>query len=365
MGFVILILAIYGLFILHLIFGTQRIEPFQSVESEPKNRFSILVSFRNEKDNLPNLLQSLSELNYPKELFEVIFIDDNSTDNYTIPHQSYSHSIIQNKSDSLAPKKDAIELGIQQAKNEWIVTTDADCLVPKNWLLSFDQYIQSQPTVQMICGAVFTQTDHRFLQDFQLLDFMSLQSTTLGSFGISMPFMCNGANFCYHKSLFEELNGFEGNIHLASGDDVFLLQKALKKHTKQVHYLNTKENTVLTQPVSSWNALLKQRIRWASKTSAYKSIYPKILAFVIFYGNIAFIIAVLSLIFTPNLGFLIVAKIIFDFVLILQSSHLAPKFHFKNYLLSSLVYPIFTLLIGINVLFVKQYTWKNQTHSVK
>lgn len=364
MGFVILILAIYGLFILHLIYGTQRIEPFQSVKYEPKNRFSILISYRNEKDNLPLLLQSLSELNYPKELFEVIFIDDNSTDNYKIPHQPYPYLILQNKNDSLAPKKEAIDLGIRQAKYEWIVTTDADCRVPKNWLLTFDQYIQGQPKVKMICGAVFTQTNHSFLQDFQLLDFMSLQSTTLGSFGINLPFMCNGANFCYHKNLFEELKGFEGNIHLASGDDVFLLQKALKKQAK-IHYLNTKENTVITQPVDSWSALLRQRIRWASKTKAYKSIYPKILAFVIFYGNIAFILALLGVFFTPNLIFLIVAKIIFDFVLILQTSHLAPKFYFTNYLLSSLVYPVFTLVVGMNVLFQKQYVWKNQTHAIK
>jgi hypothetical protein len=67
------------------------------------------------------------------------------------------------------------------------------------------------------------------LDHFQQLDLTSLQGATIGSFGLNKAFMCNGANFAYTKSLFEKLNGFDGNNKIASGDDVFLLQKAVEK----------------------------------------------------------------------------------------------------------------------------------------
>jgi hypothetical protein len=69
------------------------------------------------------------------------------------------------------------------------------------------------------------------LHHFQQLDIASLQGATIGSFGINKGFMCNGANFVY-QILFQELNGFHGNDTIASGDDVFLLQKRLLNSLK-------------------------------------------------------------------------------------------------------------------------------------
>ncbi|WP_431243816.1 glycosyltransferase [Flavobacterium sp. P21] len=116
---------------------------------------------------------------------------------------------------------------MQNVKTDWVITTDADCIVPENWLLTFDNYIQEN-NVSMLAGAVTYQCGNSFLDHFQQLDLTSLQGATIGSFGLNKGFMCNGANFAYTKSLFEKLNGFDGNNKIASDDDVFYYKKQLK-----------------------------------------------------------------------------------------------------------------------------------------
>ena len=67
-----IVFLIYILFIGQLIYGCNRMKRFSRKEFTSKTSFSIVVPFRNEKENLPNLLHSISLLHYPKELVEVI-----------------------------------------------------------------------------------------------------------------------------------------------------------------------------------------------------------------------------------------------------------------------------------------------------
>ena len=248
------ILIIYVLFISALIFGFSKITKNEVNTLKPKTTFSIVVPFRNEADNLPKFLHTISLLNYPKELFEVILVDDESEDNFSVINYDFSITIINNNRKSGSPKKDAIETAIEIAKNDWIITTDADCLVQKDWLLSIDNYIQNSH-LKMIAAGVTYLPKKGFLAAFQTLDFMSLQGATIGSFGIEKPFMCNGANFTYSKAFFQELNGFNGNENIASGDDVFLLQKAILKAPKSVGFLYDSKSIVATQTVNTWKEL--------------------------------------------------------------------------------------------------------------
>jgi glycosyltransferase involved in cell wall biosynthesis len=120
---------------------------------KPKTSFTIIVPFRNEAENLPNLLNSFSNLNYPTDLFEVILVDDNSFEKFQILNSKFQVSLIDNIRTSNSPKKDAISTAMQHVKTNWVITTDADCIVPENWLLTFDNYIQ-QNQVSMLAGAV-------------------------------------------------------------------------------------------------------------------------------------------------------------------------------------------------------------------
>lgn len=355
------VFLIYILFIGQLIYGFNRMKRFSRKEFTPKTSFSIVVPFRNEKENLPNLLYSISLLNYPKELVEIILVDDDSEDEFRIQNLEFRIQTVKNIRKSNSPKKDAIETAIQVAKNDWIITTDADCLVQKNWLTAFDQYIQENE-VEMVASSVCYVPKSGFLSAFQNLDFLSLQGATIGSFGINQPFMCNGANFAYSKSFFKELNGFQGNETIASGDDVFLLQKAVSYTPKKVGFLLAKESIVATKPVDTWTELFQQRVRWASKSTGYSSVYGKLLALVIFGGNLVWIISFLlwlTNVLDQNIFMLFVAlKFLIDFILIYKTANFFES-KLQYVLASSLLYPFFSVSVAVYSLFGK-YNWKGR-----
>jgi glycosyltransferase involved in cell wall biosynthesis len=357
-------LFVYCLAIIALIYGFSKVNSFDYLALKPKTKFSIIVPFRNEAENLPKLLDSFSKLNYPADLYEVILVDDFSSEEFPVKSFQFPVSVINNIRVSNSPKKDAISTAIQIVKNDWIITTDADCVVNKNWLSALDNYIQLHK-VSMIAGAVTYHCKNSFLHHFQQLDLASLQGATIGSFGLKKGFMCNGANFAYTKSFFQDLNGFEGNDGIASGDDVFLLQKAIDQFPKKVHYLKSENNIVITKPLNDWKSLFHQRVRWASKTGSYQSSFGKALGLVVFGGNIGLLFVVYCLLFSKEnfylLLILLLAKFIIDFFLIRKTNKfLKNKTQF--FLTSSLLYPFFSVSVALYSLFGK-YEWKGRRFS--
>lgn len=356
-----IILAIYLVLIGSLFYGFQKMKPLSDFSVEPKTSFSIVVPFRNEAENLPKLLNSISLLNYPNDLFEVILVDDESDDNYIITNYEFSVSVIQNMRKSNSPKKDAIEMAIQVAKHDWIITTDADCIVQKNWLKTIDAYIQKE-NKRMVAAGVCYLPQLGFLHAFQNLDFLSLQGATIGSFGLNKAFMCNGANFAYKKKLFLELNGFDGNSNMASGDDVFLLQKAVLKDKNVIGFCLNNESVVATNSENSWDDLFQQRVRWAAKSTGYSSWFGKLTAIIVFNTNITWI-AVFVLWLLGNLNqnwfaLFVALKFIVD-LLLLQKTASFFRTKIQWLFLASLLYPFFSSAVAVYSLFGK-FTWKGR-----
>lgn len=365
-----LILVIYVFFIGQLCYGFSKIKTFEKTTLSPKTAFSIVVVFRNEEKNLPKLLKSLSHLNYPKELIQIIMVDDFSKDqseriyiNWRIQNENIDTTLLENLRLSNSPKKDAIGRAIPIAKHDWIVTTDADCTVNKNWLQTLDDYIQNN-SVEMIVGTVVYKTKNNWFHQFQQLDLMSLQGTTIGSFGLGKPFMCNGANFAYTKKLFNELDGFNGNNKMASGDDVFLLQKATKKHLNKIHYLKNSNAFVKTKPENDLYKLFMQRVRWASKTSGYNSSYAKMLAVIVLLMNLSLVVGCgLSITGEFNWKILVVVflvKYCIDYILLFKANTFLQKGKFFLPIASSMLYPLYASLVGIYSLF-GSFSWKGRT----
>ena len=356
------ILIVYLFTIGFLIYGFKKVNTIDYIDLKPITKFSIIVPFRNEAENLPILLDSFSKLNYPMELFEVILVDDFSDQEFQISSFKFQVSVIKNIRISNSPKKDAIGTAIQIINTDWIITTDADCIVNKNWLLTLDNYIQLHD-VSMIAGAVTYNCRNLFLHHFQQLDLASLQGATIGSFGIKKGFMCNGANFAYTKSFFQELNGFNGNDGIASGDDVFLLQKAIAQSLEKVHYLKSKNNIVITKPLNDLKSLFYQRVRWASKTSSYQSPFGKGLGLLVFMGNLCLILGIsfwaLNMISFQSVLFLLLLKFPVDTVLIYKTNHFLNKSKAHYLILSSLFYPFFSVSVALYSLFGK-YEWKGR-----
>ncbi|HLA55157.1 MAG TPA: glycosyltransferase [Flavobacterium sp.] len=362
-------LLLYAVYIGRLIYGFWQVKKVTHEGLKPKTTFSIVVPFRNEADNLPLLLESIKNLNYPKELFEMILVDDFSEDQsqsvvykWRMENGTFHTTLLENVRISNSPKKDAISRAVPIVVNDWIITTDADCIVPETWLSTYNDYIQNHET-EMIAGGVLYQGKARFLDHFQQMDLLSLQGATIGSFGLGSAFMCNGANFAYTKKLYLELNGFAGNNKIASGDDVFLLQKAVAHQPKKVHYLKSGNAIVTTKPVETWKQLFYQRVRWASKAADYESEFGEVLAWVVFFGNVSVLVlgalAVLKLLPLYYLCFAFAGKFVIDSILMIQANVFLRKGKLFFPLFSGLLYPFFSVAVALYSFYGK-YEWKGR-----
>ncbi|MDP5158031.1 MAG: glycosyltransferase [Flaviramulus sp.] len=365
----LIVTVLYLLLIGSFIFGFDRVPYFQLKEALPKTKFSIVIPFRNESENLPDLLKSIKNLDYPIQLFEIIFVDDDSND-YSVEiinkfkqqYQIQLH-ILSNNRQTNSPKKDAISTAINQAKNDWIITTDADCVLPKYWLDSFDAFIQKTET-KCIVAPISYIDENNFLNRFQTLDILSLQGATIGGFGIKKPFLCNGANFAYTKDVFKALNGFEGNTNIASGDDIFFLEKLLKKDPKQLHYLKSKQAVVSSKSQTSWSSLISQRVRWAAKTSSYNNWFGKLTGLIVLLINALIIIGLLlSLLQIFNFKswiYVVVIKFNIDFYLIYKSAtFFNQKDVLRSFIPSFFFYPFFCVYVAFLSVF-SSYKWKDR-----
>jgi cellulose synthase/poly-beta-1,6-N-acetylglucosamine synthase-like glycosyltransferase len=213
-------------------------------------------------------------------------------------------------------KKKAIELAIQEAKGDWIVTTDADCIVTSQWLSNLSNYIQQNNSVFVAAPVKFINTGS-FVSIFQCLDFMSLQGITAASVNAGFHTMCNGANLAYSKQVFYEVGGFKGIDNIASGDDMLLMHKIYTRYKKRVHYLFSQQSIVETMPMETWKEFFNQRIRWASKADKFEDKRILYVLIFVYLFNLFFLLLPVASLWVNNVAFywliMLAGKTIIDF----------------------------------------------------
>lgn len=273
----IILFLLYALLILYYWRSWVSIPEYKtgSQKLEFKTRISVIIPARNEEKNIGACLDSICNQSYPKELFEVLLVDDHSTDDTATIVQSYESknvTLISLKdfvnTELNSYKKKAIEIAIARSTCELIVTTDADCIVKENWLQTIAAFYE-QYDPAFIAAPVAINCSNKFIEIFQALDFMTLQGITGASVHKKIHSMCNGANLAYTKKAFEAVGGFAGIDNIASGDDMLLMHKIYKLHPDKVLFVKSKEAIVQTAAVNSVAAFFNQRIRWASKADKY------------------------------------------------------------------------------------------------
>lgn len=243
----------------------------------PQTGICVIVPARNEATHIATCLQSIIAQQYPKHLLEIIAIDDHSTDQTAHIIAQFSQVKLLRLSELLPPnelinayKKKAIELAIAQTQQTLIVTTDADCIMPPTWLQYIAQGYEQNPQIHIIAAPVQYIKEQNFVERFQSLDIAGMMIATGASLHLRLSAMCNGANLAYKRSTFYEVGGFAGIDHLASGDDMLLMAKIIKRYPNSTLFLKQLAATVSTYPQATWQAFAQQRIRWASKSSSYQ-----------------------------------------------------------------------------------------------
>lgn len=367
---IILLSSIYGFVLiipgLAFVFS-KKSDPIGISKNSGKRTFvSILVPVRNEEKTIGECLKSLSLLNYPRELFEIILIDDHSTDETLeiakhFGKDFHSLSILKNDPDSIG-KKRALTVGVRAAKGELIVTTDGDCIVPVNWIKIIVSVYENEQAA-FIAGPVAYVKKSGLLRQLLQIEQIVLQLVSGGSMEMGFPMMCSGANLAYKKDFFMEVGGYE-NDQYASGDDMMLMQKAQKIAPGKLKFISDHKALVVTKPANNLSEAIQQRSRWISKFSTFKNVWITGTGMVVFLAN--FFVVFLGLFSIGN--HLFVEPFIWTFCLkmlidLLLLSLAVPFFREPHLLLFALLeeifYPFLVLVSAIAKL-SGSFSWKGR-----
>ena len=331
-------------------------------------RFSIVVPARNEEANIKKCLDSLLAQSYPTDFFEVIVIDDFSEDNTAsiveAIHQKHSHIKLLKlanyyKADEIRSyKKKAIEKAVSQANGDWIITTDADCIAPVDWLKLYHQYILAHRPVFVAAPVMFIK-EKGILNEFQVLDFLALQGITAAAVSAGKHSISNGANLAFEKSAFIAVGGYQGVDHIASGDDMFLMHKMKQTLSNRIGYLFHPNAIVRTKTMPTWNEFMMQRIRWSSKARFYDDTSIFWVLLLVYLYNFSFLIAILMGYYESFL-IAIVFKTFFE----LYFLDPVAKFYFlqkelRYFILYQPIHIVYTLFAGF-LGQIRTYTWKGR-----
>ena len=342
---------------------------------QPKTTISILIPARNEEANISACLQSILQQNYPSSLFEIIVINDHSTDctaemvlqlqvlhpNITLLHLA---DFVKNEPVN-AYKKKALEVGIAHAIGELIITTDADCITLPNWLLSIASLYETQHP-KCIAAPVHFHKEKNLLERFQSLDYAGTMILTGAGIHARTFRLSNGANLAYPKAVFEEIQGFQGINHLASGDDMLLAHKIAERYPHGIAFLKNPEATVLTTAKTNWREFWQQRIRWATKSTAYREWKITFVVAMVFFFCCNILLSLLLIsVFGWQMALLFIIqlfiKLFWDYQLLHTACHYFKKEDLmRSFLPSQLLHIGYIIGIGILGNVVKRYEWKDR-----
>ncbi len=305
----------------------------------PTTKISVIIPARDEEGQIESCLDSILKNNYPKELYEIIVINDFSTDNtfYVAQQKINLQGKVLNLIDFIsaeerinAYKKKALSVAINNSSGEIIVSTDADCIVPANWLREIAYIIEHYQAKFIVAPVDFLRKkENLLLYCFQSLDFLTMQGMTAAAATLKMGNMCNGANLAFDKKTFFEVGGYEGIDHIASGDDMLLMDKIEKKYPHDIHYLKSPEAIVKTTVQDSWKGFINQRIRWSSKSDKYDDKKITAVLLFVYLFNLSFLVLFIAGLFEPvffkTLAVLLVGKVFMELLFIIPVAQFFGK----------------------------------------
>ena len=249
---------------------------------------SVVVAMRNEELNIFNLINDIKKQDYPKKKWEVVIVNDHSTDNVRV---------INMKKNDFGKKK-ALTVAVETCKSDIILVTDADCRVKTTWIRKMVNYFNDQ-NINLVSGPVVFKNSTAILTQLQSLEFASLIGSSAGAIGINNAILCNGANMAYRKNVFLKFSNYNMNS-IASGDDVFLLHNIKKEFPKSIVFAKDEDTIVETNACDTVTDFINQRKRWTAKSIHYKDFYTRYVSYVVFLTNFSMIIFFLASFFTHS-----------------------------------------------------------------
>lgn len=336
---------------------------------------SVVVAARDEEKNISHCIKSLLIQDYPVDKYEIIIVDDFSSDKTaelikifesSVTNLKYLFSSANEQGHIISYKREAIQTGISASKGEYILLTDADCTVPTSWITTYSEQFMKEDCVFIGGSVIISDENQNILTSFQGLDMIGMMVITGAGYQSGNQLLANGANMGFSKQVFKELGGYTQFPQKASGDDMFLLHHFHQHYPKSIRFLKTLSAVVVTQPEHSIKSLLGQRIRWASKNNAYKEMNINFSLSVLFIVSLTIVIlGILSVlqasIFFPMFCVLYIFKIFSDYLLQREAIRFFNKRKLEKYFfISQNIHTLYIAWVGIMASLFPVYQWKGR-----
>ena len=229
---------------------------------------SVIVCFRNEAPHLETLTTALLAQDHSN--FELLFIDDNSSDGGGAQVQRVAGDDERVRVLQPGPtrpgKKDALTFGIQQAKYEQILLTDADCLPQSpDWIRQMSAPLTHDR--KLVLGVSPYAAAPGWLNAWQRYEATYVAFQYVGFARRGLPYMGVGRNLAYTRRLFRGAGGFTSHADLPGGDDDLFVGAVAESKTTAV--VTEPEGWTVSAPTTDWRTYLRQKLRHQSTGTRY------------------------------------------------------------------------------------------------
>lgn len=369
-----MLLLVYIIMILYLIYLVWITEPLflknESYKHYHQPFVSIIISAKNESNNIEKLLHGLANQNYPKEKYEIIVVNDKSTDDTRNILLKYEEEIenlsilnIKETPNNWASKKWALNKGIEYASGDIILQTDADCRHHKNWVLKMMQPF-SESNIGFVAGPSYIGRYSNFWNQILKLESIAQESFSYANSKRKLYLSCTARNIAFKKTVFYEVNGYEDISHIESGDDDLLLHKTVTQTSWKIKYISNFESVVSSEAPQSIKSFYLQRLRYASKGLLYYQIPTpnevKIILPFLLISNFMCIVSIVMFINNQEWAWLfpIIIKSISDIILISKyMEKIRMKFKILNFIILTIIHPFYVVILGTLAPFIR-VAWK-------
>ncbi|PPL00999.1 glycosyltransferase family 2 protein [Parapedobacter indicus] len=361
--------GVYLLLVGYMCRGWRALPSFSRRGKKPTTKVSVLIAARNEEVNIGRTLSDILAQDFPKELLEIIVVDDHSTDGTSAIVQSLSGQGVKlltlNESEPLnSYKKKAISMAIAEATGQLMITTDADCRMGSDWLTTVVTCMEQYDYFLLSAPVVYSQ-QRSFFEELQTLEFLYLIGLGAAGIGNRYPSTCNGANLIYRRDVFYEMGGFNGIDHLASGDDELFLHKVAASYPNKIGFCKSRDAIVYTDAKRNLRGFINQRRRWASKSTHYKNRGIVALGISIWFFNVLLLISGIAAftcyqVLWPVFAVAISLKFLIEFIFLYPLCRFAKRMELLVYLpVLTVVHVLYMVYIGIagNI---GKYQWKGR-----
>lgn len=358
--------VVYLGLIVVLLVGWRRVRTTTFPPAPPLS-VTVIIPFRNEAAHLPFLIEALQRQTYARA--EFLFVDDHSTDGGQSVVGSLTNGDIRfrrllNRGEG---KKAAITTAVHAATSEIMVTTDADCVMGSDWLETLLRGFHHD-RVMMVLGPVVLRHEGTWWSKCQQLEFLSLVGSAAAGVGIGYPFMCNGANLAYRKKAFEAVGGYADNMHVASGDDEFLMRALVSRSSNGVCFQVDKNSIVTTTGSATVKAFWFQRLRWAAKWK-HNSLPMRALALGVLGEHAVFIVCMVMVVGSHDdtvqllAGGVLLVKLLGEWALLKPIAvHWGLPWHTPSFITLQFIHSIYIVITGLFSNFMPN-TWKGRAIS--